>query len=255
MICNYGCNSNAHYQLKNGKWCCSKSHNSCEEVKRKNRESNIGKTISEETRLKFKSRKHGSGMLGKTHSKETIQKYKEQRLGKNNPRYGAKLSKEHIEKIRLSILRFQGENNPMFGKKHSLESKLKIGLKSKEKFLDPTYLEKAKKFRFPDSSPNKLETILINLFSRLNLNYKFTGDKSFWIDGKNPDFVDYNNKKVIEFFGDYFHDENFRKDGISNEVHEKKKIEHYNKNNYKCLVIWENELSNIDKLTTKILSF
>jgi hypothetical protein len=27
--CSYGCGREAKYQLKNGKWCCSKSHNSC----------------------------------------------------------------------------------------------------------------------------------------------------------------------------------------------------------------------------------
>lgn len=34
-ICNY-CKQVAFYQLKNGKWCCSKSANSCPQMKRKN---------------------------------------------------------------------------------------------------------------------------------------------------------------------------------------------------------------------------
>ncbi len=28
-LCEYGCGNKAKHQLKNGKWCCSKSHNSC----------------------------------------------------------------------------------------------------------------------------------------------------------------------------------------------------------------------------------
>jgi hypothetical protein len=34
QLCDYGCGQEAKYQFKNGKWCCSKSHNSCL-VKRK----------------------------------------------------------------------------------------------------------------------------------------------------------------------------------------------------------------------------
>ena len=29
MLCKYGCGQEAKYQLKNGKWCCSKNHRSC----------------------------------------------------------------------------------------------------------------------------------------------------------------------------------------------------------------------------------
>ena len=34
--CSFGCGQNALYQLKNGKWCCSSSCNSCPEMRRKN---------------------------------------------------------------------------------------------------------------------------------------------------------------------------------------------------------------------------
>lgn len=35
-LCEYGCGKKAEFQLKNGKFCCSKSQNSCVENKRKN---------------------------------------------------------------------------------------------------------------------------------------------------------------------------------------------------------------------------
>jgi hypothetical protein len=35
-LCNYGCGQEGIYQLKNGKWCCSKSWNSCPEIRKKN---------------------------------------------------------------------------------------------------------------------------------------------------------------------------------------------------------------------------
>lgn len=36
ITCEYGCGKDAGHQLKNNKWCCSKSPNSCEAVKIKN---------------------------------------------------------------------------------------------------------------------------------------------------------------------------------------------------------------------------
>lgn len=38
MVCEYGCNKEAKYRLKNGKNCCCKHSASCEEVRRKNSE-------------------------------------------------------------------------------------------------------------------------------------------------------------------------------------------------------------------------
>ena len=35
MLCDYGCGNEAKYQLKNGKWCCSKHYNSCPAIKEK----------------------------------------------------------------------------------------------------------------------------------------------------------------------------------------------------------------------------
>jgi len=35
MFCDYDCGQEANYQLKNGKWCCSKSQNSCIAVRKK----------------------------------------------------------------------------------------------------------------------------------------------------------------------------------------------------------------------------
>lgn len=58
-ICDYGCGQEAIIQLKSGKWCCSKSVNSCPEMRRKNREGIINYC---KTHVKKSSR----GMKGKT---------------------------------------------------------------------------------------------------------------------------------------------------------------------------------------------
>ena len=73
------------------------------------------------------------------------------------------------------------------------------------------------------------------------------------IDGKNPDFVDKKSNKVIEFFGRRYHD-----DILINETaeeHEKNRINHFLKNGYKSLIIWEEELLDISNLKKKIYNF
>jgi hypothetical protein len=71
MLCDYGCGQEAKFEFKNGKWCCSKSQNSCLEIRKKISESNKekepinkGKTYEElygkrkAKELKLKKRKH-----------------------------------------------------------------------------------------------------------------------------------------------------------------------------------------------------
>jgi len=49
ILCNYGCGEEAKYQLKNGKWCCSKFSCQCSSIRLKNRNKNIGRKQSKET--------------------------------------------------------------------------------------------------------------------------------------------------------------------------------------------------------------
>ena len=104
-LCDYGCGCEAIYQLKNGKWCCSKSVNSCPEMRRKNSEGiknyckthkrvsshrmkgkpgwnkgkpawNKGKTAKTDERIAIIGAKNKISMLGKSHpqSEETRRK-------------------------------------------------------------------------------------------------------------------------------------------------------------------------------------
>ena len=68
-----------------------------------------------------------------------------------------------------------------------------------------------------------------------------------------PDFTNIDTNSIIEVFGDYWHGPLIT---VKNpESHERDKIEHYKKHNFKCLVIWEKELKNIDCVKEKILKF
>ena len=53
--------------------------------------------------------------------------------------------------------------------------------------------------------PTSLEQEAINFFSKHNLPYKYTGDGSFIIGGKNPDFVNTNGEKKLIEIGNVFH--------------------------------------------------
>ena len=87
--------------------------------------------------------------------------------------------------------------------------------------------------------PNKFENNLYNLINIVCPNeYKYVGDGSIIIGGLNPDFININGKKkLIEAFGDYWHQGQNPKDRISK----------YAEFGFDCLVIWEHELEQKSK--------
>jgi len=181
-LCDYGCEQEALYQFKNGRWCCSESSNSCNAVCEKRSKSLKGT-----------------------------------RIGKDNPFYGMKHTEEHKEKLKINML---GSKNPCYRKNYTKEerelmSKLvsaawedknlrtearKRGMKN---FQDERYLEKF--IKGCCDKPNKHEKFLIGYLSRLNLSFKYIGNFKKWIGGKNPDFIDEKNRKIVEYFGRYWH--------------------------------------------------
>lgn len=80
LICQYGCNREAKYQLKNGKWCCSPVYNSCPNSRKKTSTSLKGRKLSKEHIKALTGRKLSKdhikaiskGNKGKTISKEGI---------------------------------------------------------------------------------------------------------------------------------------------------------------------------------------
>jgi len=99
------------------------------------------------------------------------------------------------------------------------------------------------------TQPNKPEKILIKLFKYLKLPYKFVGDRSLIIKGFNPDFINKKQKKIIEMFGDYWHNlPDWRK-------RDKRKLRIYKKLGYKVLIIWQHEFKKKKILINKILKF
>jgi len=92
MLCEYGCGQEAKYQFKNGKWCCSKSHQQCPILKEKTSLNSKGHVLSNEAKEKIRLSK-----IGKTRDKKTREKIKRANLGNKH-------TDETKEKIRQSSL-------------------------------------------------------------------------------------------------------------------------------------------------------
>ncbi len=111
-LCEYGCGKEAKHQFKNGRWCCSKSSNSCIEFRKKLSAAHIGQFVSIETRRKQSKsrRKEKHPMYGK--------------IGKLSPIYGIKRTKE-TKKIqrKKAIERYKDKNER---KKAKIRTKLTI---------------------------------------------------------------------------------------------------------------------------------
>ena len=112
MLCDYGCGQEAKYQLKNGKWCCCKSFNSCPAIRKKNRESQIIRS-DRQKRIDawVKRRLKGYQAWNKGLTKETDIRVKN---------YG---ERNHLNFIK------ENRNGSFKGKRHTDEAKSKISNK------------------------------------------------------------------------------------------------------------------------------
>ena len=98
---------------------------------------------------------------------------------------------------------------------------------------------------------NKSEKLLNRLLQTfLPKEYKFVGDGKVIIDGFCPDFININGqKKIIEFFGNYWHN---KPEVVERD---KRRLITYKKYGYKTLIIWGQELKDLAKTKISILKF
>ena len=155
------------------------------------------------------------------------------------------------------------------GKIVSKETRERQSLAQKKAFLEgrkktcwkkggPPEEIRRKALRALYKKPNKPETILINLIKEHNLPYDYNGNKAdLIIGGKIPDFYNNNgSKQVLELFGRQFHDpDNTFLKKIDYIRTEKGTLEHYKKFHFGCLIVWEEELKDMDEVLNKILLF
>lgn len=215
ILCDYGCGSLAKYIFPNGRYCCESDTSRCENLKTK-----IKKPLpkekpevcdygcGKEPEYYFKSvdkwccSKHFSKcennkLKNPMKDPETITKNINTRIKNGTTGLGVPKSESFREKCRIRMKL----NNPM--KNHEIVIK-SIKNHNKEKTGPEKYIEK--------------------VFNKLNLNIRYIGDGTLFINGKSPDFIIPNTKKLIEVY-----DSSFR---YGNEIRDEKWIEKRRKQLY-----------------------
>lgn len=86
--------------------------------------------------------------------------------------------------------------------------------------------------------PNNGEKMMIEFFKENDIDLTFCGDGSFILDGKLPDFVNYDKKVVVEYNGRFWHSKNEWNDAYDDS--EERKV-FFESRGYKFYVIWDDE--------------
>ncbi|MBU2072716.1 MAG: hypothetical protein KKA68_20985 [Gammaproteobacteria bacterium] len=125
-----------------------------------------------------------------------------------------------------------GVNNPMFGKQQTVASVEKNRQSNKRNWESLEYQDKwAKANLYPHVKQNKPEHEIEDYLKEFGV--EFVGDGKFWLGypPRNPDFIHRKNRKIVEFFGNYWHK-------LEDELD---RIDHYNKYGWNCFVVWESD--------------
>lgn len=138
---------------------------------------------------------------------------------------GRQLPPEHIVNIAKAIK----ENPPWLGKHLSTEHRQVLSDIAKERAKDPEYIKKILSSR----RPTDIEQRIIDIIEKYNLPYRYTGNGTFQIGGKYPDFVNTNNEKIaLDIFGDHWHS--------PDEIPERKAT--FIEYGWKLIIIWGHEV-------------
>jgi hypothetical protein len=164
------------------------------------------------------------------------------------------LAKErmHSPDVLLKLSKSLRGNKNKLGKKHSPVSKENMREGMLRKWQNPEYSKMI--WDAMNVSPNKSELKLQSILQELSLPYRFVGDGQVIINGKCPDFINTNGqKKLIELFGDYWHDIEIVGHPIEKEIEERTTF--FSQLGFKTLIILDSELTNIESVKIKILEF
>lgn len=222
------------WKLENGKRMEGNQHalgmKHTEEWKEENSKRHTGNTYS----------------VGRVQSEESNIKRSETLKGRPSPMRG----RTQTEEAKVEIGKASKGNQYRLGHKDSEET-IQNKRKAQKKLWDDPVWRDEQQSRMARGNrlqrPNKTEIKFLSLLDYLCPgDWKYVGDGSLMIDGKNPDFVNVNGKKqIIELYGDYWHKGQDPQD----------RIDIFTPFGYKTLVIWERELKDISMVTERIQEF
>jgi len=177
----------------------------------------------------------------RTFSEQTLKKYENtyDRKKKNGWKH-PKWTKERRDrqKVTVDLKRKNGWNYPKEAVEKIKRTKAKKTPEQRREWIRKSAVT-------PCIRPNYRERQLIELFEKNDLPYIYVGDQSVWINDKNPDFIHNEKKKIIEFFGERWHEPE----------DEPIRIKVFSEVGYETLVIWGKELKDISKVLEKIKEF
>jgi len=195
---------------------------------------NRGIPQTEETRKKISAR-----LKGHKDSLETRKKKSLARMGDKNPFYGKRVPSTHRENLQKGCRRFWLGNHHLEETKRKISegNKGKICLEETKKKISKSLVKYYKNHEIHWSKFNKRPTGLEKNIIEMDIPaLEYTGNGKFWITilnkHLNPDFKVYEQKKVIEAWGYYWHKGQNPED----------RINLYKKAGFQCLVLWEYEI-------------
>ena len=97
--------------------------------------------------------------------------------------------------------------------------------------------------------PTKPEKRFIEICKKYNLPFKYVGNGKLIVGGLNPDFVISKKRRVlVEVLGRYWHSERVERFTQKPEV----RVAIYSKFGWKCILVWEDELSNLPLVLNRV---
>ncbi len=235
----------------------------------RSRKALIGRVVPEDEKIKM-----SEAQKEKWKDPEYRKKMSEAHKGKKAWNKGIPMKEESKKRLSDSL---KGQIAWNKGRKATEKEKIRMSRSAKKSWKDPNSLHRTKETKEKKSlamkkiwerieyqkkirvvrhtKPNKKEQLLNRLLQDLFPNeWKFVGDFQFFLGGKNPDFMNVNGqKKLIEIFGDYWHSEKMT--GETKTKHKNNRIKYFKQYGFDCLVIWEHELKNKNKLVRDVTSF
>jgi len=233
-----------------------KTKENCESLKRAS-EKLTGHKLSEETKEKIHKKLKGRIVSQEGLNKIIkIHKEKRGRLGYiNSPESRIKGSKTRKilfsegkiihpfkNKKRPKHSEFMKEYNKTHIYHHTEEDKIKMSKIQKELMKDPIHRDKVIKAVLKGlmKRPTSYEKKISELCIENNLPFVYTGDGTFLIGHKNPDFVNQEGKIAIEVYHNYFKEKIYG----SCENYEKQRGEYFLKYGYRTIFIRTEEIEN-----------